>query len=113
MALALSTIGDLIVRSLSKFITVTANDCGYNNFFTEVFVTAFFSKLRSKASKEDNPFWHQAMSRQFADKYWKGSEKEMSNLECMGACDVVEGEDGMNVFNGTWIFKYNNFKMKS
>ncbi len=33
----------------------------------------------------------------------------MITLEGMGACDVVEREDDMNVINGTWAFKCKRF----
>ncbi len=35
----------------------------------------------------------------------KIDEKEIITLEGMGAWDVVEHEDDMNVINGTWAFK--------
>ncbi len=48
-------------------------------------------------SKDDIPNWHQVMNGSFSDKYWKAAEKEIHTLEGMGAWDVVEHEDDMNV----------------
>ncbi len=49
------------------------------------------------------------MNGPFADKYWKAAEKEIDTLEGMGARDVVECEDDMNVINRTWAFKRKQF----
>ena len=49
------------------------------------------------------------MNGPFADEYWKAAEKEIITLEGMGAWDVVEHEDDMNVINGTWAFKCKQF----
>ncbi len=38
-----------------------------------------------------------------------GKELKNSTLEGMGAWDVVEREDDMNVINGTWAFKCKQF----
>ncbi len=108
MSIAPPTIEDFLASPLSKFITFAANDCGYSGYFTEIFVTVvhpFFLKAKSEASKEDNPNWHQAMNGPFADEYWKAAEKEIITLKGVGAWDVVEHEDDMNVINGTWAFK--------
>ncbi len=45
------------------------------------------------------------MNGPFADEYWKAAEKEIITLEGMGAWDIVQHEDDMNVINGTWAFK--------
>ncbi len=45
------------------------------------------------------------MNRPFANEYCKVVEKEMSTLEGMGAQDIGEHKDDMNVINGTWAFK--------
>ncbi len=108
MPIAPPTIEELLASPLSKFITFAANDCGYSGSFTDIFVTAahpFFLKAKSEASKEDNPNWHQAMNGPFADEYWKAAEKEIITLEGMGAWDVVEHENHMNV----WAFKCKRF----
>ncbi len=41
----------------------------------------------------------------FANEYWKAAKKEIIILEGMGAWDVVEHEDDMNVINGNLAFK--------
>ncbi len=41
------------------------------------------------------------MNGPFADEYWQAAEKETITLEEMGAWDVDEREDYMNVINGT------------
>ncbi len=112
MPIVRPTIEELLASLLSKFISFAANDCGYSGSFTEIFVTEvhpFILKAKSEASKEDNPNWHQAMNGPFADEYWKVTEKDIITLEGMGAWDVVEIEDDMNVINGTWAFKCNQF----
>ncbi len=62
-----------------------------------------------EANREDKPNWHQAMNGPFADEYWKAAEKEIITLEGMGAWDVVECENDMNVMNGPWAFKCKQF----
>ncbi|KAL7461096.1 hypothetical protein ACHAXS_001530 [Conticribra weissflogii] len=37
------------------------------------------------------------------------AEKKINTVEGMGAWDVVEREDDMNVINGTWAFKCKQF----
>ncbi len=106
------SIEDLLASSLSKFTTFAANDCGYSDSFTEIFVIAvhpFFLKAKSEESKEDNPNRHQAMNGPLTDEYWKVAEKDIITLEGMGAWDMVEREDDMNVINGTWVFKCKQF----
>ncbi len=49
------------------------------------------------------------MNGPFADEYWKAAEKVIITLEGMGAWDVVEHEDDMNVINGTWAFSCKRF----
>ncbi len=104
-------IEELLASPLSKFITFSANDCGYRGSFTKIFVTAvhpFFLKAKSEANKEDNPNWHQAMNGTFAE-YWKMTEKEIITLEGMGALDVVEHEDYINVINEPGLSSASNF----
>ncbi len=93
MFLAPPTIDDLLANPISKFIIFAANNCGYSGSFTETSIAAthlFFLKAKSESSKEDNPYWHQAMSGPFRDDYLKAAEKETSTLEGMSAWDVVE-----------------------
>ncbi len=55
--LAPPTIEELCTSPLSKFITFAANDCGYSDSFSEIFVTAahpFFLKVKSEANKVNN-----------------------------------------------------------
>ncbi len=106
------TIEELFASPLSKFITFATNDCVHSSSFTEIFVTAvhsFFLKVKSEASKEDNPNLHQVMNGPFADEYSKATKKEIKTLEGMGAWDLVECEDDMNVINGTWVIKCKQF----
>ncbi len=49
------------------------------------------------------------MNGPFADEYWKATKKEIKTLEGMGAWDLVECEDDMNVINGTWVIKCKRF----
>ncbi len=45
------------------------------------------------------------MNGPFADEYRKAAEKEINTLEGMGAWDVVEDKDDMDVIVRTWTFK--------
>ena len=40
-----------------------------------------------------------------ADDYWKAMKTEIATLESMGAWEVVERSDDMNVIDSTWAFK--------
>ncbi len=109
MPIAPPTIEERLASHLSKFITFAANDCGYCGSFTKNFVTAvysFFLKAKYEASKEVYTNWHQAMNGPFADEYCKAAEEEIITFEGMGAWDVAEHEDDMNVINGTCTFKF-------
>jgi len=67
---SLPSISDLINSPLSKFITLAANDCGYNGTTEELiiqYVYPLFSRAYSAASKEDNPGWRGATQGKFAN----------------------------------------------
>jgi hypothetical protein len=105
---SLPSISDLINSPLSKYITLAANDCGYNGTAEELivqYVHPLFLRAHSAASKEDNPGWREATRGKFADDYWKAMEVEIFTLESIDAWDVVEREDHMNIINSTWAFK--------
>ena len=105
---SLPSISDLINSPLSKYITLAANDCGYDGTAEELivqYVHPLFLRAHSAASKEDNPGWREATRGKFADDYWKAMEVEIFTLESIDAWDVVEREDHMNIINSTWAFK--------
>ena len=47
----------------------------------------------------------------FADEYWKAAKKEIRTLEGMGAWDVVERKDDMNVIMEPGLSSASNFPM--
>ena len=58
--------------SLAKYITLAANDCGYDGITEDPivnYVYPFFLKARSDTSKEDNPNWCEATRGSFVDDY--------------------------------------------
>jgi hypothetical protein len=105
---SLPSISDLINSHLSKYITLAANDCGYDGTAEELivqYVHPLFLRAHSAASKEDNPGWQEAKQGKFADDYWKAMEVEIFTLESIDAWEVVDCVDDMNVINSTWAFK--------
>ena len=62
----------LMASPLSRFIHFVANDCGYSGTRYELianWVHPLFLKVKSEASKEDNPNWRQAMNGPFKGEY--------------------------------------------
>jgi hypothetical protein len=105
---SLPSISDLINSPLSMYITLAANDCGYDGMAEELivqYVHPLFLRAHSAASKEDNPGWQEAMRGKFADDYWKAMEVKIFTLESINAWEVVNHEDDMNVINSTCAFK--------
>ena len=105
---SLPSISDLINSPLSKYITLAANDCGYDGTAEELIVSyvhPLFLKAHSAASKLDNPGWREATRGKYADDYWKAMELEIFTLESIGAWQVVDREEDMNIISSTWAFK--------
>jgi hypothetical protein len=105
---SLPSISDLINSPLSKYITLAANDCGYDWTAEELIVSyvhPLFLQAHSAASKLDNPGWQEANWSKFANDYWKAMELEIFTLESIKAWQVVDWEDEMNVISSTWAFK--------
>ncbi len=66
------TIAYLMASPLAKYITLAANDFGYDGTAEELivrFVHPLFLKAHSAASKADNSSWHKATRGKFADEY--------------------------------------------
>jgi hypothetical protein len=102
----------ILQSPLARFITFAANDCGYNGTAEDLIVNhihPMFLKAKASASKEDNPNWWEAMNSTFADEYWKAACKEIETLEKMGAWEVVDIAEGMNVIDSTWAFKLKRY----
>ena len=72
-------------------------------------ICPLFLKAKSAASKEDNPNWWQAMQGPFADEFWKGAVVELETLEGMGAWEIVDQTDALNVIDSTWAFKLKRY----
>jgi hypothetical protein len=105
---SLPSIADLINSPLSKYITLAANDCGYDGTAKDLivqYVHPLFLRAHSAASKEDNPGWCEATRGKFANDYWKAVEVEIFTLESIDAWDGVKRENHMNIVNSTWAFK--------
>ena len=106
------TVDALMHSSLAPFIELAANDCGYRGSLRELicnWVHPLFLKAKSEASKEDNPNWWQAMRGPFAEEFWKAAVVELETLEGMGAWDVIDQTDEMNVIDSTWAFKLKRY----
>ncbi len=68
------TIAYLLARSLAKYITLTANDCGCSGTAQELivlYVHPLFLKAHLATSKADNPSWQEATKGKFANEYWE------------------------------------------
>ncbi len=66
------TEANLLASPLAKYITLTANDCGYSGTADELivsYVPPLFLNAHSAASKADNPSWREATRGRFADEY--------------------------------------------
>jgi hypothetical protein len=65
---SLPSISHLINSPLSKYITLAANDCGYDGTAEELIVSyvhPLFLWAHSTASKLDNPGWREATQGKF------------------------------------------------
>jgi hypothetical protein len=105
---SLPSISDLINSPLSKYITLAANDCGYDGTVEELIVSyvhPLFLRAHSAASKLDNPGWREANQGKFADGYWKAMVLKIFTLESIEAWQVVNRGYEMNVISSTWAFK--------
>jgi hypothetical protein len=104
---SLPSISDLINSPLSKYITLAANDCGYDGTAEELIVSyvhPLFLRAHSAASKLDNLGWQEAIPGKFANDYWKAMELEIFTLESIEAWQVVDKEDEINVIKSNWAF---------
>jgi hypothetical protein len=78
---SLPSFSDFINSPLSKYITLAANDCGYDGTAEELIVSyvhPLFLQAHSAASKLDNPGWQEATWGKFADDYWKAMDLKYS-----------------------------------
>ena len=106
------TVKSLMNSSLAPFIELAANDCGYRGSLKDLicnWIHPLFLKAKSAASKEDNPSWWQAMKGPFAKEFWKAAVVELETLEGMGAWEIVDQTDDMNVIDSTWAFKLKRY----
>ena len=70
LADSIPTIQELLDSPISNFITLAANDCGYEGTTKDPivnYVHPLFLKYKSAAGQADNPNWCQSMDGQFAD----------------------------------------------
>ena len=106
------TVETLLNSPLAKFIHLAANDCGYKGTVDELvcnWIHPLFLKAKAAASKQDNPNWWQAMDSEFAEEFWRAAVTEIETLEAMGAWEVVDKTDEMNVIDSTWAFKIKRY----
>ena len=76
LADSIPTIMELLDSPISKFITLAANNCGYESTTQDLmvnYVHPLFPKAKAAASQEDNPNWRQAMNGQFAKRVLESS----------------------------------------
>ena len=96
----IATVADLMESPLARVITPAINYCGYQGKTKELvfnWVHLLFLKAQFEASEEDNPNWNQAMNGYFTYEYWKTVCTELEDLEGMGAWDVLDIKDDMNI----------------
>ena len=77
------TVADLMASPLAKYITLAANNCGYDGTMEELiinYVHPLFLKDRSAASRKDNPNWHKVTTGVSAANYWKATKVEIATL---------------------------------
>ena len=80
LAYSIPTIAELLDSPISNFITLAANDRGYEGTTKDIiisYVHPLFLKAKAAASQVDNPNWRQAMDGQFADEYWEAAVTEI------------------------------------
>ena len=117
MSLALDktipTVADLLASPLAKYITLTANDCGYTGNAKELIVTysnPLFLKVHSAARKAYNPSWHEATRGKFSNEYWKAMKLEIASLETIDAWSVIDQLDH-HVIASTWALNINTIRI--
>ena len=69
------------------------------------YVCTQFLKDKYLLIKEDNNNWREATTGPFAGKYWKTMKTDISNLESMGAWEIVYRDENINIIQQTWAFK--------
>ena len=101
LADSIPTIIELLYSTISKFITLAANDCGYEGTTQDIIVNnvhPLFLKAKAAASQEDNPNLRQDMNGKFLGNYWEAAVIEIETLESMRAWEVVEQEsEGLKI----------------
>ena len=93
LADSIPTIQELLDSPISNFITLAANDCGYEGTTEDIivnYVHPLFLKSKEDASQADNTNWCQAMDSQFTEEYWEAAVTEIENLESMSVWKVVD-----------------------
>ena len=103
---------ELIQSPLTKFIYLTANDCGYLVSKQELifnWIHPLFLKTKLAANKEDNLTWREATRRKFADQYWETAKTEIQMLEEMNYWEVVKRTVKINVLPVTCAFKWKRY----
>ncbi len=83
---AIPTVADLLASPLARYITQSANDCGYSGTAEELIVSyiqPLFLKAHSATSKADNPSWREATRGKFAEEYWEAMKLEIATLETL------------------------------
>ena len=64
-----------------------------------------FFKANSAASREENPNWCEATIVVFADNYCKSMKVDIDILESMGAWEIIDRDEYINIIDSTWDFK--------
>ena len=80
LADSIPNIQEYLYSPISNFITLDANDCGYEGSIEYLIVSylhPLFLTAKADASQADNTNWRQSMSGQFSDKYWEAAVNEI------------------------------------
>ena len=80
LADSIPTITELLDSPISKFITLAANNCGYEGTTQDLivnYVHPLFLQSQSSCKSRRNSNWRQAMNGQFAIEYWEAAVTEI------------------------------------
>ena len=95
-----NAVADILESPIYKYITLAANKCGYSGTSEDLIVNhVHYLILKDKATeiKDYNTNWSESTTGTFVNKYWKATKTEIENLRFMGAWDISDQDDNMNI----------------
>ena len=101
------TLAELVDITLDNYITIAANNCGYNVTAEDLivnYVHSFFLKAKPDKSQEENPNWREVTTVVIADNYWKAMKVEIATLKSMGDWEIIYQDESIIVIDLTWVF---------